>query len=103
VSEPESCDVVRTAQSSSTPVGDRWAIVVGISQYEDPTLNIKYADRDAQEFYKLIRTPWGGGFKEQNVQYVLNDAATIASVTAAFRGSSPEAQEQPKQTMHFAR
>jgi hypothetical protein len=33
---------------------DRWAIVVGISKYKHESLNLKYADRDAEEFYGLL-------------------------------------------------
>jgi hypothetical protein len=41
---------------------DRWAIVVGISKYKHESLNLKYADRDAEELCKLLQTPSGGRF-----------------------------------------
>ena len=38
-------------------VRQRWAIIVGISKYKDPELNLRYANRDAEALYDLIRTP----------------------------------------------
>ena len=35
---------------------DRWAVIVGVSKYQYPNLNLKYADRDAEELYKLLLT-----------------------------------------------
>lgn len=66
-------------------VGERWAIVVGVSRYEHASLNLRYAHRDAQAFYELIRSPFGGGFKEQNVQVLLDEQATTRKVTRALR------------------
>ena len=38
---------------------DRWAIVVGISHYKDESLNLEYADRDAESLYELLLLPSG--------------------------------------------
>ncbi len=46
---------------------ERWAIIVGISRYKDESLNLKYADRDAEEIYKLIQTPSGGRFSPDKI------------------------------------
>ena len=44
------------------PVGDRWAVIVGISRYQDSDLDLKYACRDAEEVHALVCTPEGGNF-----------------------------------------
>ena len=64
---------------------DRWAIVVGISQYKDQRLNLKYADRDAEELFKLIQTPSGGGFETDHIIKLTNSEATTAKITRALR------------------
>jgi len=64
---------------------DRWAVVIGISNYKDPSLNLEYADRDAEAFYQFIRSPDGGEFKEENVEFLTNENATVPSLNRAFR------------------
>ena len=65
--------------------GERSAVVVGVSRYKDPSLNLQYADRDAQEFYNFIRSPDGGEFAEANLELLINEDATVAAVNRAFR------------------
>ena len=46
----------------------RYAVVVGISDYKDPKIpDLKYADADAQAFYDFITSPIGGNFNKENV------------------------------------
>lgn len=54
----------------------KWAIIVRISKYKDESLNLKYADRDAEELYKLLLTPVGGGFEEDHIKKLINEEAT---------------------------
>jgi uncharacterized caspase-like protein len=46
---------------------NRWAIIVGISQYKHERLNLKYAHRDAEELYTLLQTSSGGGFEPERI------------------------------------
>lgn len=39
---------------------NRWAVIVGISSYKEPTWNLKYARRDAEELYALLQLPQSG-------------------------------------------
>ena len=64
---------------------DRWAVVIGVSKYENPSLNLDFAGRDAQEFYEFLRSPDGGEFKEENVELLINEDATVSAVNRAFR------------------
>lgn len=64
---------------------DRWAIVVGISKYKDERLNLKYADRDAQELVKVLQSPSGGGFEKERIVKLVNEDATTANITRALR------------------
>jgi len=45
---------------------ERWASIIGISKYKNTNLNLRYADRDAEELYQLLLTPSGGGGLEQD-------------------------------------
>ena len=64
---------------------ERWAIVVGVSKYQDDSINLKYADRDAEALYELLKTPSGGGFAEEHICKLVNEEATTAKITRALR------------------
>ena len=62
----------------------RYAVVVGISDYKDPKIpDLKYADADAQSFYDFITSPIGGSFLKENVLLLKNEQATLKNVKIA--------------------
>lgn len=74
------------AQPAVTPVlRKRYAVIVGISEYQHPDLNLRYAHRDAEELYKLLLTPRGGGFPEKNIVKLIDEEATTRELTRALR------------------
>ncbi len=74
------------AQPPVVPVlRKRYAVVVGISQYKNPDLNLRYAHRDAEELYNLICTPRGGGFSDENIVKLIDGEATTRNITRALR------------------
>ena len=63
----------------------RYAVVVGISDYKDPKIpDLKYADADAQAFYDFITSPIGGNFNKENVLLLKNEQATLKNVKLAI-------------------
>jgi hypothetical protein len=51
---------------SPRPAPERWAIVVGVGQYEDPGIpRLRYTVPDAEAVYQLLTGP--GGFKREHV------------------------------------
>jgi protein O-mannosyl-transferase len=79
--------------------GERWAVVVGISQYADTAITaLRYADRDARAFYEFLRSPraGGSGFKEENIKLLLNEEATALELRRALftflKQSTPDDQ-----------
>ncbi|TQM61934.1 caspase domain-containing protein [Humibacillus xanthopallidus] len=73
------------AGASSFPVAGRWAVVVGVSEYKDPRLNLEFAANDARELAELISTPTGGGFPAERVRVLVDKDATTREVTRALR------------------
>ena len=63
----------------------KWAVIVGISKYKDESLNLKYADRDAEDFYQLLLTPVGGGFEEDHIKKLINEEATKEELEKTLR------------------
>jgi formylglycine-generating enzyme required for sulfatase activity len=63
---------------------DRWAVIVGISQYEHQSWNLNYADRDAEELYQLLLSENGGKFKKENINFLTNQDATKSNIEDAL-------------------
>src|SRR6266566_5085938 len=80
----------------------RWAIIVGISKYEKEVLNLKYADRDAEELYQLIQMPSGGGFEADHIKKLINEEATMANVTRALRSFMKKPAKDDIALIYFA-
>ncbi|MEK7309723.1 MAG: L,D-transpeptidase family protein [Planctomycetota bacterium] len=77
----------RSAKAFLTdPDIERWAVVVGISDYKNnpAVTDLKYADRDAQSFYDFLVSPQGGCFKTENIQLLLNQKATVSNLRSAL-------------------
>ncbi|RPI25577.1 MAG: hypothetical protein EHM61_14020 [Acidobacteria bacterium] len=81
---------------------NRWALIVGISKYQDPTLELKYADRDANELYALLQTPSAGEFKPQQMLKLINDEATAARLRRALGGFLLEVGRDDLMLVYFA-
>ena len=71
----------------SNKIGQKWAIVIGISDYKYSNSefnDLKYADKDAEEFYKFLLTPAGGNFSKEHILFLKNDEATKEKVEYAL-------------------
>jgi tetratricopeptide (TPR) repeat protein len=62
----------------------KWAIVVGISSYQNPVLSLQYADRDAKAFSDYLKTPAGGNVPASHILLLLNENATYPAIYNAL-------------------
>lgn len=60
------------------PIKRKFALVVGISKFADEKINLKWADKDAQDFYNYLVTD--GHFRKENVKLLLNKDATREAI-----------------------
>lgn len=60
------------------PIRDKWALVVGISKFKDPSLNLKFPANDAKDFYNFLVTE--GKFARDHVKLLLNEQATRQNI-----------------------
>lgn len=77
-------------------VGQKWALVVGISQFQ-PNVGperLQFAANDAEAFAALLRDPSVGRFPPEQVFLLTNDAATTPNIKARLntiaRRAKPE-------------
>lgn len=73
------------AQAISDPVQKTYALVVGISQYQNPSIpRLTYADKDATLFAEWLQSKAGGSVPGYRINLFTNENATIAKVYAAL-------------------
>jgi uncharacterized caspase-like protein len=65
--------------------GERWAVVIGIDQYRDPTISsLRYASADAEAIFRFLTTR--GGVKPANARLLLNQQATQRAIREVLGG-----------------
>ena len=60
------------------PVRDKWALIVGISNFQNSKLNLHYPAKDAQDFYDFLTKE--GNFAKDHVKLLVNEQATRANI-----------------------
>ncbi len=72
----------RAPNSPTAVVGEKWAVVVGISDYRADGLDLRYADRDAEAIRDFLIEK--GGFRPDRVQFLSNQRATHQGIRTAL-------------------
>jgi formylglycine-generating enzyme required for sulfatase activity len=65
-------------------IKDRYALLIGITRYANPDLNLAYAAADAQALAKVLTDPEVGAYKPENVRVLLDDQATRKNIVSAL-------------------
>lgn len=63
-------------------VADKWALVIGISNFKDSSINLKYAAKDATDFSNFLISK--EGFKSDHVQLLTDAKATTGKIKSAL-------------------
>ncbi len=62
-----------------------YAVVIGISDYQDPGIpDLRYADKDAEQFANYLRSDAGGKLDEDHLKVLINQQATMAQFAIAL-------------------
>lgn len=65
-----------------SPVADKWALVVGISRFAKPEYNLRYAVKDAHDFYSYLTKE--AHFAPDHVKVLIDEQATRLNIMSAF-------------------
>ncbi len=65
-------------QNGGCPVKDKWALVVGISNFKDPSINLRYAAKDATDFRNYLINE--AHFQPDHVKLLLDKQATRENI-----------------------
>lgn len=73
-------------RSPFAETGSRWAVVIGVSQYEHlpPATQLNFAHRDAEAFAAFLQSPAGGALPPSHVRTLTNRDATLAAIRATL-------------------
>ena len=71
--------------SSSLITSSTYAVVVGISDYQDPGIpDLRFADKDAEAFANYLRSDAGGKLDGDHLKVLINSNATMAQFANAL-------------------
>lgn len=74
-----------TASGETEATGKTYAVVVGISDYQDDAIpDLKYADRDANAFAQFLKSKAGGSLDDDHIKVLLNKDATLGKFAVAL-------------------
>jgi tetratricopeptide (TPR) repeat protein len=60
------------------PIRDKWALIIGTSRFKDSKINLRYAAKDAQDFYNFLVNE--REFAADHVKLLTDEAATRANI-----------------------
>jgi hypothetical protein len=58
----------------SVPIEDKFALIVGVSKFQDPKIDLKYSSKDAQDFANYLTTD--AHFAKDHVRVLVDEQAT---------------------------
>lgn len=81
-----------------TQLGDKkpriFAVIVGVSSYLNaPQFDLKYADKDATEFYNFLKSPQGGAVPDENIALFYGKGATRNAILKGIKEKLAYAEE----------
>ncbi len=69
---------IAPTRGNDKPIRDKWALIVGISNFKDSSINLHYCAKDAKDFYDFLVTE--KNFAPDHVQLLTDSTATRANI-----------------------
>ncbi len=80
-----------------------YAVVVGISDYQDPGIpDLRFADKDAEAFANFLRSKAGGSVHSDNLQLLTNAHATAGRIAEALDAIIEKAKKDDLVIIYFS-
>jgi len=81
----------------------RWAVVIGISRYQDTRIpSLRYASDDAKSFFEWLISPSGGKYAPANVKLLLDQDGSFRNIRDALFVWLKQVLEEDVVTIYFA-
>ena len=90
-------------ESKEINSNNTYAVVVGISDYQDPEISdLQFADDDALAFAEYLQSPIGGALDEDHLKVLINEKATMAQFAVALDWLYEVAQKDDQVIIYFS-
>lgn len=89
----ESYRPLTLVQNNEDAGADLYVVAFGVSKYNDPTLNLHYADKDALDIEQVAKKFNGKGFQNVFSEILINERVTTENIKAAkdfLKDSKPD-------------
>ncbi|MBK8485640.1 MAG: caspase family protein [Saprospiraceae bacterium] len=84
-------------------VNNTYAVVVGISDYQDPSIpDLRFADKDAEAFANYLSSDAGGKLDVDHLKVLLNEKATVAQFAIALDWLMEVVKENDQVIIYFS-
>ncbi|HEY0141355.1 MAG TPA: caspase family protein [Thermoanaerobaculia bacterium] len=85
-------------------VREKYAIVVGVSEFQNSSYNLRYAAKDASDFARALQDPAIGRFKAdpEHVRLLVNGSATVSNIRTAINDVAKDARPEDIVVMYFS-
>ena len=80
----------------------KWALVVGIANFQNPRLNLKFTDKDAASMAALLKDPATGKFAPDHVKLIADADATTVNIRAGLNWLARSANENDSALIYIA-
>lgn len=95
--------VTPVANSKETESVSTYAVVVGISDYQDPAIpDLRFADKDAEAFANFLRSNAGGNLDEDHLKILINSEATMAQFAILLDWLMENVKEGDQAIIYFS-
>lgn len=97
-----SCDALLRGKKGW--VREKYAIIVGVSEFRNSAYNLKFAAKDANDFAGVLSDPKSGRFKADpdHVKVLLNEQATVENIRTAINDVAKAARAEDLVVMYFS-
>ncbi|MBK7344163.1 MAG: caspase family protein [Saprospiraceae bacterium] len=101
IAQEEGLTPIAAANLSNS--GETFAVVVGISDYQDPGIpDLRFADKDAEAFDNFLRSPAGGSLDGDHLKVLTNQNATAGRIAEALDGLIEQTREGDQVIIYFS-
>jgi hypothetical protein len=85
-------------------VREKWALVVGISHFKNPAMNLRFAAKDANDFAAMLTDGETGRFRNdsQHVKLLMDENATVLGIRTAINEIARDARKEDLVVLYFS-
>ncbi|MCO5269739.1 MAG: caspase family protein [Brumimicrobium sp.] len=101
---PQTKGIEQVYTEPTHPVGNIYALIVGLSKYQYPETYtpLQFADKDARVFYTYLRSDAGGKVPSENIDTLFNERATYGEVMSKLLSIKDRMKENDLLYFYFS-